>query len=73
MMNKEIYLKDPFNMQDFEKFAESTEGKSMLEFLNYPKDWGNGIWEISKGLFTGYQGVIEFDKAFRKKAKEYGK
>lgn len=37
------------------------------------KDHGNGLYEIGKGLFTGIDGVKQFDEVMRQKTEEYGK
>ena len=58
-----IYKK--ITVDDIEKILSKSPS------LQYPKYHGEGIYEVSKGCFTGRLGMKMFNEAFEKHIKEY--
>jgi len=58
MREDKLYKKDPFNMSDFKKFAKTTEGMNMVEFLSYCNMFGGKLQE-------------RIYKAFKNRIKDY--
>lgn len=52
-----LHKKNPFNLEDFNKFIETMEGKTLIEHLQWFNSQGEGL-------------KMRIDKAMREKAKE---
>lgn len=58
-------------VEDVEKALTKLQENGIDNPFNYPKYHGEGIYEISKGCFTGQRGMEEFNKSITKHIKQW--